>query len=274
MTNNSVVRRRTLFGAALAATLPAAGLHAAPDRLQRILDAGRIRIAIDLSVPPWSFKDDQLQPTGSEVENAKLLVADLGVRLEIVSTNGADRIPLLMSDRTDIIMSVLTITPEREKVIAFSRPYTGGSIVIAGPRDLKIETFADLAGKRVAVTRGTSNDSDLVKVAPPGTQILRFDDEATTITAVVSGQAQLVVQAPSLVAVINKQNPALNLVPKLTVREFMAGVGLRKEDVSLKARIDQWIAKGMTDGKIEAAYEKFQGVPLPRRVVEAALSTT
>lgn len=78
--------------ATLAIMLAATAQASAEDALAKIRSAGVIRIAIDLSVPPWSYKDDSLNPTGSEVEAAKLLASDLGVKMEIVATNGANRI--------------------------------------------------------------------------------------------------------------------------------------------------------------------------------------
>ncbi|MDH2401861.1 transporter substrate-binding domain-containing protein [Bradyrhizobium sp. SSUT18] len=243
---------------------------ASADTLDKIKSAGVIRIAIDLSVPPWSFKDENLNPTGSEVDAAKLLASDLGVKMEIVSTNGANRIPFLLSNRTDVVMSALSITDERKKLIAFSLPYAGATTYVAAPKSMDIKTFADLSGKRIAVTRGTTNDADLTAAAPRDAEIIRFEDEATTMTSVVSNQVDLVAQVPILVELINKKNPAKNLEPKLPLRTAPMGVGMRKEDAELKQWVDAWVKTNIANGKLQEIFKKFQGTDLPREVVTAS----
>lgn len=258
-----------IIGTIVAAVL-AAGHAAADDTLTKIKADGVVKIAIDLSVPPWSFKDDTLNPTGSEVEAATLLASDLGVKMEIVSTNGANRIPYLMQHRADIIMSALSITDERKNTIAFSLPYSGNTTSVFAPKDMQIKSFADLSGKKIAVTRGTTNDVDITGKAPADAEIIRFEDEATTMTSVVSNQVDVVAIAQSLVDLINIKNPAKNMEPKLNLRTATMGVGMRKDDVALKAWIDGWVKQNLTNGKLQAIYRKFQGTDLPSQVLADA----
>jgi polar amino acid transport system substrate-binding protein len=256
--------------AALAFTL-AASVHAsADDALAKIRSAGVIRIAIDLSVPPWSYKDDSLNPTGSEVEAAKLLASDLGVTMEIVPTNGANRIPNLMQNRADIIMSALSITDERKKTIAFSLPYSGNTTSVFAPKNLEIKSFADLSGKRIAVTRGTTNDGDITKMAPADAEVVRFEDEATTMTSIVSGQLEIVAIAQSLVDLINQKVPGKEFEPKLELRTATMGVGMRKEDTELKKWIDDWVKTNLANGKLPAIYKQFQKTDIPPQVLAGA----
>lgn len=261
------MRRIMKFLAAAAVIGVAAGHALAQDTLEKIKADGVIRIAIDLSVPPWSFKDDNLNPTGSEVAAAKLLASDLGVKMEIVTTNGANRIPYLMQNRADIVMSALSITDERKKTIAFSLPYSGNTTSVFAPKDMDIKSFADLAGKRVAVTRGTTNDNDITKNAPSDAEVVRFEDEATTMTAVVSNQIDLVAIAQSLVDLINQKNPSKNLEPKLALRTATMGVGMRKDDVALKAWVDDWVRKNIANGKLQQIYKQYQGTDIPPQVL-------
>ncbi|UXT51455.1 transporter substrate-binding domain-containing protein [Agrobacterium tumefaciens] len=255
--------------ATLAIMLAATAQASAEDALAKIRSAGVIRIAIDLSVPPWSYKDDSLNPTGSEVEAAKLLASDLGVKMEIVATNGANRIPNLMQNRADIIMSALSITDERKKTIAFSLPYSGNTTSVFAPKSMEIKSFADLAEKRVAVTRGTTNDQDITKMAPDA-EIVRFEDEATTMTSIVSNQLDIAAIAQSLVDLINQKNPGKDFEPKLTLRTATMGVGMRKEDAELKKWIDGWVRTNLDNGKLPAIYKQFQKTDIPPQVLAEA----
>ena len=83
------MKKRTLLRlVAGAAFVPSFGLSAHADTLDEIKKAGKIRVAIDTAIPPFGMTDDKMQPTGSDVDLARLLAKDLGVQLEIVTTTG------------------------------------------------------------------------------------------------------------------------------------------------------------------------------------------
>src|SRR5947199_6911263 len=73
--------------------LTSLGMPASADTLDQIRQAKKVRIAVDLAIPPFGMTDDKMQPIGSDVDLARLLAKDLGVELEIVPTTGPARIP-------------------------------------------------------------------------------------------------------------------------------------------------------------------------------------
>lgn len=250
----------------LAATPPAA--HA--DALSNIERARKIRISIDPAAPPYSAKDTQLAFAGSEVDVARLLAHDWKVELEIVPTNPASRIPYVLTDKTDLVISTLSITAERAKVIDFSLPYSGIQVVVGAPRAMSLRAMEDLATKRIATVRGSTNDTELTKVAPAGAQIIRFDDDATAITAIISGQADCYCTAPALLAPLNQRKPELAMESKLVVKTNLTGIGIRKGEPQLKARLDDWVRENLRNGKLNAIYKKHHGADLSADVMRAA----
>ena len=268
----SFFKRRGALLSALALALPlafAAGAAQA-DQLDTIMAAKKIRVAIDLAVPPYGLKDEKLNATGSDVETARLLAKNLGVELEIVQTTGANRIPFLQTDKADIVVSSMSVTPEREKVVDFSVPYAAILAVVAAPKGMAIGGPADLAGKKVIATRGTTNDQELTKIAPAGMQLIRFDDDATSITAVISGQADIFATAPPLLKTINEKNPARQMEPKFTMKVNMLAIGLRKNEPRLKARLDDFVKAQLKSGELNTIYRKFHGADLPADVTRNA----
>lgn len=263
-------RRRWLQLGAAAACAMLAGLPAHADALDNIAKAGVLRISIDPAAPPYSAKDAKLAFAGSEVDVAELLAKDLGYRLEIVPTNPASRIPYVLTDKTDLVISTLSITPEREKVVDFSVPYSGIQVIVGGPRATPLARLEELVGRKVAVVRGSTNDTELTKAAKPGTEIVRFDDDATAITAVMSGQAEFYCTAPALLAPLNQRKPELAMEPKLVVKTNLTGIGLRKNEARLKARIDDWVRENLRNGKLNAIYRKHHNADLSPEVARAA----
>ena len=238
----------------------------AQDTLATIKSAGKIRVALEFGRPPWGFKDANLKPSGSDYETAVLLARDLGVNLDIVEVTGPNRVPFLVSNRADVVISTFSITPERQKVVDFSVPYASAVQYVAAPKSLALTKDQDLAGKRVGVTRGTTGDTVLSKLEVRGIEIIRFDDEATNMTAFASGQVDIVVQEPSVIKRVAEQNPGNEIEQKFVIAEFDVGIGMRKNETALKEYLDRWVKTKLADGELNDVYKKFHGVELSKRI--------
>ncbi len=256
---------RLILGAAVALVSFALAAHA--DTLDDIRKAGKIRIAIDLAIPPFGMTDDKMQPTGSDVDLARLLAKDLGVGLEIVTTTGPSRIPMLQTNKADLVVSTLSITPDRAKVIDFSLPYADHPSVVAGMKSATIKELSDLDGKKVAVVRGTTQDSDLTKQAK-GAQLVRYEDDATMALAFASGQVDIIATARSLLPAISKKNPARTLESKITMQTFYLAIGMRKDEPKLLAWVNGWVKANLQNGKLGAIYKQYHGVDIAPALVK------
>ena len=233
------------------------------DALDDIKKAGKIRIAIDLGVPPYGMTDDKMQPAGLDVEVAKLLAKDLGLEFEHVPTTGASRIPALQTSKADLVISSLSYTAERAKVIDFSLGYAVLRTVIAAPKSVALKSMADLDGKTVATVRGTTHDTQLTKEGPKGMKLVRYEDDATEAQAFMSGQVDIFSTAELLVAPIDKKNPARQVEVKFVLDTFKLAVGVKKDEKRLLEEVDKWIATNLKNGKLDAIYKKYHGNGLP-----------
>jgi polar amino acid transport system substrate-binding protein len=256
--------KRVLSGIAVAA-IAIIGLAQAAnaDALDDIKKSGKIRIAVDLGVPPYGMTDDKMQATGSDIETAKLLAADWGLQFEHVPTTGAARIPSLQTGKADLVISTLSITPERAKVIDFSKGYAVLRTVIAAPKNIALKSMADLDGKTVGTVRGTTHDTQLTKEGPKGMKLVRYEDDATEAQAFLSGQVDIFSTAELLVAPIDKKNPARQVEVKFVLDTFKLAIGVKKDEKRLLEEVDKWIATNLKNGKLDAIYKKYHGNGLP-----------
>jgi polar amino acid transport system substrate-binding protein len=237
-------------------------LSAKADTFEDIKKDGRVRIAIDVAIPPFGMTDDKMQPTGSDVETARLLAKDLGVNLEIVTTTGPTRIPMLQTNKVELVISTLSITPDRAKVIDFSLPYADHPSVVAALKSIPLKDMSDLDGKRVAVVRGTTQDTDLTQQAK-GAQLVRYEDDATMALAFASGQVDILATARSLLPAINRKNPARAAESRITMQTFYLAIGMRKNEPKLKDWVDGWVKANLQNGQLGAIYKKYHGVDIP-----------
>ncbi len=160
------------------------------------------------------------------------------------------------------MISALSITPERKKVVEFSVPYAMLNTVVAAPASMTISSYADLAGKSVAVTRGTVNDQYLTKGVEnvPNVNVMRFEDDPTSSTAITSGQLQVYASSLPLITQLKQSHPSLDLQVKFTMQGFPIAITFRKNEPNLKAYLDNWVETNLRNGKLVDIYKKWQNV--------------
>lgn len=258
---------RPLLGLLIAAGLLATGVAHA-DVLDNVMKAKKIRIATDFSIPPSGMLDKDLKPTGSDVETAQLLAKDWGLDIEFVQTTGATRIPNLNTDKADIVVSTLSVTPERQKVIEFTKPYAALVSVIGARKDLAIKDWGDLKGKSVTVTRGTTQDTELTALSrEKDFRVVRYDDDATMVTAGVSGQSDIISTSVTIMNQVTAKNPQRPFEQKIVLRNLDLAIGVKKGEERMVAKLNEWIAANLKNGKLNAIYKKFHGSDLPANML-------
>jgi polar amino acid transport system substrate-binding protein len=198
------------------------------DLLDDIMQAKKIRISTDLAIPPSGVMDSNMKPTGSDVEVAQLLAKDWGLELEFIQTTGATRIPNILTGKADIIISTLSVTPERAKVIDFTKRYATLQSDIGCLKSLNVKDWADLKDKTVGVSRGTTQDTTLSNMKDKELKISRYDDDATEVTAAVSGQVHCVGTSATIISQIGVKNPARIFESKIPLATFDLAIGLKK----------------------------------------------
>lgn len=255
------MKRRTILSCATALVLAFPTLAAA-DALDDIRANGVLRAAIDLGSPPFGMTDASMQPTGSEVESARLLAEHLGVDLQIVEVTSPNRIPFLLTGKADVVVASLSVTEERRKVIDFANPHGVIPIIVAAPASVQASEIADLAGVAVATTRGSTNDQQATTDLT-GANLVRYDDDATLVTAVVSGQNDVIVSSPMIMAAVNQRRQADPLESKIVLKVNPYSVGIRKGEDALVAAVNEWVAEDLANGKLNEIYHRYNGIDLP-----------
>ncbi|NYT62104.1 transporter substrate-binding domain-containing protein [Alcaligenaceae bacterium] len=256
----------TLKKSGIALVLLATSAASQADGLDKIRAAGAIKVAIAIGVPIFSYPDANMRPEGSDIDTARLLAQDLGVQLELVQITNAARIPTVHTGKADIAIASLSITPKRAQVVDFSVPYASLQTLVAAPEHVSINSYAGLQGLAIGVTRATVNDTDISKNAG-NAHIRRYEDDASLVSAAISGQVIAVsTQWPNVVE-INKRQTADPYVIKFVQGEFMLGIAMQKNNPKLKAWIDQWVTNKLKNGDLNRIYKKHHGVDLSAAVL-------
>jgi polar amino acid transport system substrate-binding protein len=229
----------------------------------RILREKKLRVAIDVANPPFGILDKDGQPDGSDVATARALAKDLGVEIEFVQVPSTGRIPALLSGRTDVTIASISITADRAKAVMFANPNGALSITIFGPQSVNIKTPTDLVGKRIGITRATLEEATVPKMAPPGTNIVWFDDLTSTTQALLSGQVDAAAMTLFAQNKVAEANPDKQIETKLLVTTAFYGPIVRHDEFELRQWINTWLFLNARNGVLAAIYKKHTGVDLP-----------
>ncbi len=255
--------RRTVLATALAAAttayLPLAGAQSVADLKKK----GEITIGMLVDFPPYGTTNAQNQPDGYDADVAKLLAKDLGLKANIVPVTGPNRIPFLLTNKVDVLVASLAVTPERAKQVDFSTPYAAATIVLYGLQKVQMKAPADLKGKRVGVARASTQDVALTAIAPEGTEIRRFDDDASAMQALMSGQVDAIGCSTTVAAQIAKRAPAGTYENKFNLRQQVMGIALRPGQAELKKTLDEFVERNKKNGELGKLYQKWLGTDFP-----------
>lgn len=250
------------LGLVASVALMAFGGAAQADVLENIKKAGKVRIAVAMGIPQYSYVDGDLKATGSDVETARLIAKDLGVELDLIEITNAARVPTVQTGRADMVVSALGITDERKKAIDYSVPYATLSIIVAAPASVEISGYEDLTGKTIGVTRATTNDQDIT-AKTTGADIRRFEDDATLITSVVSGQIDIISSQSAVIGGINARRSGEPLETKFTQAETNLGIGIAKGEANLQAWLNEWVKTNFDNGTLRDLFTEFHNRDLP-----------
>ena len=255
----------TLAALLLTTALPwASNTQAADNTLENVKKSGVLAVAVPQDFPPFGSVGSDMQPVGYDIDMARLIAKSLGVKVKLVPVTSTNRIPYLPTGKVDLVISSLGKNAEREKAIDFSDAYAPFFNGVFGPADLAVTKAEDLTGKTIAVTRGAVEDLELTKIAPASTEIRRFEDNSSTITAYLTGQVQLVATGNVVAASINGQKTAKQLEVKFLIKNSPCYIGLNKNQPELQAAINEIIAQAKKDGQLEAIAQTWLHTPLPQ----------
>lgn len=255
--------RRSFAALGLAAGLAlsaASAIAQVPDDLKK---KGEVNVGLLVDFPPYGTTNAQNQPDGYDADVAKLLGKEWGVKVNLVPVTGPNRIPFLLTNKVDLLIASLAITPERAKQVQFSKPYSAATIVLFGPKKTAIKGPEDIKSLKVGVARASTQDIALTAIAPQGTEIRRFDDDASAMQALMSGQVDAIGCSTTVAAQINKRQPG-TYEPKFTLKQQEMAVAMRPGQDAVLKSVNAFVEKNTANGELNKLYRKWLDTDLPK----------
>jgi len=227
------------------------GRVAASSVLEEVIERGTLRIGFSTFVP-WAMKDKNGEFIGFEIDVARKLAEDMGVKPVFVPTKWDGIIPALLTGKFDVIIGGMGIRPQRNLKVNFTVPYDHSGMSIMGHRE-KAKGFDSLDDFNredvvLAIRMGTTAVDAAKKFLPRAERRL-FDDEAQTIQELLNGRVHAVVASTPLPAHTVARFPERLFLPleEPFTREPI-GFAIRKGDVDTLNFFNNWIRVMTTRG--------------------------
>ena len=230
--------------------------------LDKVVDKGTLRVAVLPDFPPYSVQNAEGDFEGYEVDVAKALAKAMDVKLELVSTDGASRLPLLKAKRADVNISSWTATDERAKAVGFTIPYIAAGASVLYRSDTDIKDYDDLKGKSVSVARGSTNDTIMTEDFPD-TKIVRFESIADAVAALKSGKVDAAVEGQATVKQEAEKDGDLEAIDQPPLKPSLISMGALPDDQKWINFLNNFIRNLNASGTNEALYKKWFDEDLP-----------
>jgi polar amino acid transport system substrate-binding protein len=257
-----LTRRNVMLGAAALVTAVTLAQPAAAITPDEIKAKGKLIVGIQGDNPPWGFVTSGGKQDGLDADIATLFGKELGVPVEFVPLEVNNRIPALTAGRVDVLFATMAMLPDRAKAVQFSKPYVANAIVLIGPKSAEIKTNADMAKFTVGVAKGAAQDTQVTKNAPANTTIRRYDGDAASVQALVSGQVDTLGGNIFYMDRVEKARPG-EFENKLEFQKLYNGACTRLGEKEINAALNTFIDKIKANGELKAVYDKWMKVPVP-----------
>lgn len=244
----------------LALSFSAVAAFAADGSWQRVQSAGELVIGLDDAFPPMGFRNDSGELIGFDVDVAEEVGKRLGIKITWQPTEWKGVINSLYAKKFDCIWNGMTITPERQKKVAFSKPYLiDGQIATVRMDEKEITEFAGLGGKKVGVQAGSPALEAAKKLPNAAAEIREYDTNPKAFLDLEADRLDSVVVDNVTGRYYMASRPGqFRALPGYITKEAF-GVAFRMEDAALRGMIQKIIDEMIADGSMGTISRKWFG---------------
>jgi len=238
-------------------TTPAASAAPAASAPAKVYTVGT-----DAVYAPFEAQDAQGTIVGFDIDVLSAVAEAAGLRVKFVNTPWEGMFNTLAQGDRDILVSAITITPERQQTMDFSAPYFNATQLIAVPAASKVSRFEDLKPLRVAVQTGTTGDEVVSKLlGKTSPRLRRFESTPLALKELESGGVDAVVADNGVIAhyVANNSAASFKSVSDAAFVPEQYGLVVKKGNAELLAQLNEGLAKVRANGRYDEIHTRWFG---------------
>jgi ABC-type amino acid transport substrate-binding protein len=250
---------------------------ATADKLDDVIKSGTLNCGVVLDFPPMGYFDKDNKPAGFDCDYCIDLAEALGVKVNIQNLTWGDRIPSLISGKTDVVIGSTSDTLERAKSVGFTSPYFVFKFQVMSKKGSGIKTFDDLKNVKVGAALGTTYETEYFKYADAKgwgrDSYTSFKSENDAYLGLYQGKVDALISTNT------------NIATKLTTKEFkefeagpfvpnyddVVGIIAKRSEIAWINYLNLFLIHQIRDGKLDSRYQKHFGAPAPADLIKSLL---
>ena len=226
------------------APAPAPAPSASPV-LDRILSRGELKVGMSGDMPPLNMLNKEDKIIGLDADLAALMADAMGVKLNVQKIAFAGLLPALEAGSIDMIISNMTMTPDRNLKVAFVGPYftSGKGLLTKSSTLTQVQKFADINNSKFtfAALKGSTSEA-VTRAGAPQATLLTVSTENEGVQMVIDGKADAMISDFPICVVAAYRNQGSGLVPVVAPLTYEPiGIAVPKGDPQLVNWLDNFV---------------------------------
>jgi polar amino acid transport system substrate-binding protein len=244
----------------------AVSVPAVADTLDDVVDRGTLRCGVVLDFPPIGYRDANNEPAGFDVDYCNDLAAALEVEAEILPVTWAERLPVIVTGRADVVFGATSDSLARARTVGFTIPYAIYYAQGVVNSQSGIKSFEDIRGKRVAAAIGTVPEQEWLKIAKEwGEEGLYqgYQSENEVFLAVAQGKADIGLTTNTAVKPVADQYETIEPGPRMPWTTDYTSVVAKRTDVTWLNFLNLFVTHQVRSGRYQELWGKYVGGEAP-----------
>ncbi|MFT6927173.1 MAG: ABC-type amino acid transport substrate-binding protein [Psychromonas sp.] len=268
-----LVKKISLVVASMAAI--GAFSTASADKLDDVINSGTLNCGVVLDFPPMGYTDKDNKPAGFDVDYCNDLAKVLGVKSNVINLTWGDRIPSLISAKTDVVIGSTSDTLARAKSVGFTYPYFVFKFQVLSKKGVKMVSFEDLKDTKVGAALGTTYEKEYFAYADAKgwgrDNYTSFKSENDAFLGLYQGKIDALISTNTNIATKLTSGQFDNFVagPYVPNYDDVVGLIVRRNELAWKDYLNLFLVHQIRDGRLNELHIKHFGTPVSPDMVQS-----
>lgn len=268
-----IIRKISLSMLAVAVMGLLSGLNA--DKLDDVIKSGKLNCGVVLDFPPMGYFDKNNKPAGFDVDYCHDLGKVLGVKTKVMNLAWGDRIPSLISGKTDVVIGSTSDTLARAKSVGFTYPYFVFKFQVISKKNKNVKSFDDLKNLKVGAALGTTYETEYLAYAKKKgwgkSNYTAFKNENDGFLGLHQGKVDVLISTNTNIATKLQTKEFKNYVAGPYVPNYDDVVGLiaKRSEIAWLNYLNLFLIHQIRDGGMNKAYNKHFGSDAPKSLIQS-----
>jgi polar amino acid transport system substrate-binding protein len=245
------------------------------DKLDDVIKSGTLNCGVVLDFPPMGYTDKDNKAAGFDVDYCNDLATALGVKSNVLNLTWGDRIPSLISAKTDVVVGSTSDTLERAKSVGFTYPYFVFKFQVISKKGVKMTSFDDLKNVKVGAALGTTYETEYFNYADSKgwgrDNYTSFKSENDAYLGLYQGKVDAIISTNTNIATKLTSGQFDDFIAGPYVPNYDDVVGLiaKRDELAWIQYLNLFLVHQVRDGRLNDLHMKHFGTPVSPDMVKA-----